>query len=48
MILKPQDLKRNEKKSEEIISEHRVALRNIRIAADGTNRNNVLQLQPIK
>lgn len=31
-----------------MICVHAVAVRNIRIAADGTNRNNVLQLQPDK
>lgn len=36
------------KKSEEMICVHAAAVRNIRTAADGTNRNNVLQLQPIK
>lgn len=36
------------KKSEEMICAHVAAVRNIRTAADGTNRNNVLRMQPIK
>ena len=38
----------SEKKSEEMICAHVAAVRNIRTAADGTNRNNVLRMQPIK
>lgn len=36
------------KKIGRMICAHVAAVRNIRTAADGTNRNNVLRMQPIK